>query len=114
RCGNAVVNLRETEGRQEASEAGVARLVGGAPAGLALMLEEAYREGRWIRSVGQCANPFGRGDSGKRIAHIIAGLLDESPVVPRSLVAVPGGEQRVEDASVACESALLRMVLLPR
>ncbi len=87
--GKPVLILRENTERPEAIEAGVARLVGGEPARLAHMLEEAYRDGSWIRSVGQGANPFGQGDSGKRIAQIITHLLDESPVVPRPLVSVP-------------------------
>ena len=88
--GKPVLILRENTERPEAIEAGVARLVGGEPLRLALMLEEAYRDGSWIRNVGQGANPFGQGDSGKRIAQIIARLLDESPVTPRPLVAVSG------------------------
>src|SRR6266571_9390569 len=88
--GKPVLILRENTERPEAIEAGVARLVGSEPLRLALMLEEAYRDGSWIRNVGQGANPFGQGDSGKRIAQIIARLLDESAVVPRPLVAVPG------------------------
>src|SRR5437773_5413474 len=87
--GKPVLILRENTERPEAIEAGVARLVGGEPLRLALMLEEAYRDGSWIRNVGQGANPFGQGDSGKRIAQIIARLLDESPVTPRPLVSVP-------------------------
>lgn len=85
--GKPVLVLRENTERPEAIEAGVARLVGSDPARLALMLEEAYQDGSWVRGVG--ANPFGQGDSGKRIAQIIARLLDEAPV-PRALVAVSG------------------------
>src|SRR3989441_6064318 len=88
--GKPVLILRENTERPEAIEAGVSRLVGGEPLRLALMLAEAYRDGSWIRNVGQGANPFGEGDSGKRIAQIIARLLDESPVVSRPLATVPG------------------------
>jgi UDP-N-acetylglucosamine 2-epimerase (non-hydrolysing) len=88
--GKAVLVLRENTERPEAIEAGVARLVGGEPARLALMLEEAYQDGSWIQGVASCANPFGHGDSGTQIAQIIARLLDESPAVPRPLVTAPG------------------------
>src|SRR5205823_4095339 len=56
--GRPVLILRENTERPEAIEAGVARLVGGEPARLAHMLEEAYQDGSWIRNVGQGANPF--------------------------------------------------------
>ena len=51
--------------------AGVARLVGGSPENLATLLEEAYGRGSWADRVGTIENPFGRGDSGERIARII-------------------------------------------
>jgi len=38
---------------------------------LALMLEEAYGGRKRIHHVGKGGNPFGQGDAGKRIAHII-------------------------------------------
>ena len=89
--GKPVLVLRENTERPEAIEAGVARLIGGQPARLGLMLEEAYQDRSWIRDVGRCANPFGQGDSGKQIAQIIACLLDESPpAAPRPLAAAPG------------------------
>jgi len=87
--GKPVLILRENTERPEAIEAGVARLVGGEPARLALMLEEAYEDGSWIHHVGKGGNPFGQGDAGKRIAHIIVRLLDESPIL-RPLVAATG------------------------
>src|SRR5437773_5758961 len=87
--GKPVLILRENTERPEAIEAGVARLVGGEPLRLALMLEEAYQDRSWIRDVGRCANPFGQGDAGKRIAQIIVRVLAELPVL-RPLVAVPG------------------------
>src|SRR5438445_6743231 len=87
--GKPVLVLRENTERPEAIEAGVARLVGGQPARLGLMLEEAYEDGSWIHHVGKGGNPFGQGDAGKRIAHIIVRLLDESPIL-RPLVAATG------------------------
>jgi UDP-N-acetylglucosamine 2-epimerase (non-hydrolysing) len=69
--------LRENTERPEVIEAGVARLVGGRPGRLAAMLEETYRDGHSIGGpiVGPAKNPFGRGDSGRRIARIIADVL---------------------------------------
>jgi UDP-N-acetylglucosamine 2-epimerase (non-hydrolysing) len=67
--------LRENTERPEAIESGVARLVGGCPERLAEMLDEVYRDGKWIHDIGNVENPFGRGDSGKRIMKIIEQLL---------------------------------------
>jgi UDP-N-acetylglucosamine 2-epimerase (non-hydrolysing) len=67
--------LRENTERPEAIESGVARLVGGRPESLAAMLDEVYRDGDWIREIERLENPFGRGDSGKRIIKIIGELL---------------------------------------
>jgi UDP-N-acetylglucosamine 2-epimerase (non-hydrolysing) len=77
--GKAVLVLRENTERPEAIEAGVARLVGGQPARLALMLEEASLPGSWIESVGRRPNPFGDGDSGARIAGIVERVLGAVP-----------------------------------
>jgi UDP-N-acetylglucosamine 2-epimerase (non-hydrolysing) len=67
--------LRDNTERPEAIESGVARLVGGRPESLAAMLDEVYRDGDWIREIERLENPFGRGDSGKRIIKIIGQLL---------------------------------------
>src|SRR2546422_190065 len=88
--GKPVLILRENTERPEAIEAGVARLAGGEPARLALMLQGAYEGRSWIYHVGKGENPFGQGDAGKRIAQIIVRVLAELPVL-RPLVAVPGG-----------------------
>lgn len=73
--GKPLLILRENTERPEAVEAGVARLVGGRPDHLAAMLEEIYVGGSWAEEVCKVENPFGRGDSGKRIAQIISELL---------------------------------------
>jgi UDP-N-acetylglucosamine 2-epimerase (non-hydrolysing) len=70
-----VLILRETTERREAITAGVARLVGGCPQRLAEMLEEVYRDSSWMTTLQTCENPFGRGDSGRRIVQTIAELL---------------------------------------
>jgi UDP-N-acetylglucosamine 2-epimerase (non-hydrolysing) len=73
--GKPLLILRENTERPEAIESGVARLVGASSHRLAGMLTEAYREGSWVEQVERVRNPFGQGDSGERIARIIAKLL---------------------------------------
>jgi UDP-N-acetylglucosamine 2-epimerase (non-hydrolysing) len=73
--GKALLVLRENTERPEALEAGVARLVGGSPERLESMLEEIYADDVWIRRVREIDNPFGRGDSGERIAEAIQAFL---------------------------------------
>jgi UDP-N-acetylglucosamine 2-epimerase (non-hydrolysing) len=69
--------MRENTERPEAVESSVARLVGGSPRRLAAMLEEARHEGSWASEVGKIPNPFGQGDSGRRIVEILAGISKE-------------------------------------
>ena len=64
----------------EVVESGVARLVGGKPARLASLLEEVYHDDRWVKQVRRIENPFGRGDSGKRIVQAITEVLEVSEV----------------------------------
>jgi UDP-N-acetylglucosamine 2-epimerase (non-hydrolysing) len=73
--GKPLLVLRENTERPEALDAGVARLVGGRPGCLAVMLEEIYGNGNWTSRIKQTENPFGRGDSGRRISTIIQQLL---------------------------------------
>lgn len=73
--GKPLLILRENTERPEAVETGVARLVGGHPERLAAALEEVSRDGQWLASVERTENPFGQGDSGKRIAEVIAELF---------------------------------------
>lgn len=73
--GKPVLILRENTERPEAVEAGIARLVGGAPEQLAAMLEVVYAPGSWAADVATRGNPFGKGDSGKRIVKIVATIL---------------------------------------
>jgi UDP-N-acetylglucosamine 2-epimerase (non-hydrolysing) len=74
--------LRENTERPEAIAAGVARLVGGRPQRLAGMLEEVYRDSSWMTILQTCENPFGQGDSGRRIVQTIAELLGISRNFP--------------------------------
>jgi UDP-N-acetylglucosamine 2-epimerase (non-hydrolysing) len=67
--------LRENTERPEAVEAGVARLVGGSPKRLSIMLEDVHQNGHWVEKIRHVNNPFGRGDSGKQIVQIITKLF---------------------------------------
>ena len=70
--------LREKTERPEAIEAGVARLAGGSAERLAEALAEAAADDRWTQRVRAVENPFGRGDSGVRIADALEGFLGAS------------------------------------
>jgi len=74
--GKPLLIIRENTERPEVLDSGVARLVGARPERLRSMLEEAHQVGSWINEVECTQNPFGQGDSGKRIASIIAQLLN--------------------------------------
>jgi len=89
--GKPLLILRENTERPEALDAGVARLVGGSADRLAIMLDEAYQDVSWARHVETRDNPFGRGDSGKRIVDIIATLFPSglSPVHARCVEREP-------------------------
>ena len=78
--GKPLLILRENTERPECIDAGVARLVGGRPETLSLMLEEAYQQGSWVESVDKVQNPFGDGCSGQRIAVCVAGLLNAEAI----------------------------------
>ncbi len=73
--GKPLLILRGNTERPEVLDSGVARLVGPNPKRLKAMLEEAHRAGSWADQVHRIQNPFGQGDSGKRIAQIIGELL---------------------------------------
>lgn len=76
--GKPLLILRENTERPEAVESGIARLVGRSPGRLAEMLSEVYQDGSWAEHVKEVENPFGQGESGDRIAQIIASLLGVS------------------------------------
>lgn len=82
--GKPLLILRENTERAEAIAAGVARLVGGRPQRLASMLQQAHEDGSWVERVCRVGNPFGLGDSGKRIARIIFELLSEQARATRA------------------------------
>jgi UDP-N-acetylglucosamine 2-epimerase (non-hydrolysing) len=80
--GKPLLVLRENTERPEALRSGVARLVGGEPRRLAEMLEDVEKPGSWAERVRGTENPFGRGDSGPRIAGVLAGSLRGEVRVP--------------------------------
>jgi UDP-N-acetylglucosamine 2-epimerase (non-hydrolysing) len=69
--GKPLFILRENTERPEALEARIAKLVGGDPHRLELMLEENYAVETWIKSVKEIRNPFGDGRAARRIAGIL-------------------------------------------
>jgi len=73
--GKPLLVLRENTERLEGVKLGFARLVGGCPGRLVMMLEEVLKDGDWANEIRKLENPFGRGDSGKRIAQIVVDLL---------------------------------------
>lgn len=74
--GKPLMILREDTERPECVEAGIARLVGGSPIALRDMLEEACLPGSWVHAVHRSQNPFGKGDSAKRIVNYLNAFLD--------------------------------------
>jgi UDP-N-acetylglucosamine 2-epimerase (non-hydrolysing) len=78
--GKPLLILRENTERPEAVHAGMAHLVGGGSERLHTLLEEASKDGSWVETVGQVRNPFGQGDSGRRIVHAMATWLGISGV----------------------------------
>jgi len=72
--GKPLLVLRENTERPEAVECQVARLSGGDPERLALLLQQTYGDQSWQEQVKHAINPFGKGDAGPRIASILAEL----------------------------------------
>ena len=95
--GKPLLILRENTEVPEAVECGVARLAGGNPARFASILEEVYEDGQWMKQVQKADNPFGQGDSGKRIVDAMERALGAS-----------SAKRRLEMASARNNSAHLR------
>jgi UDP-N-acetylglucosamine 2-epimerase (non-hydrolysing) len=72
--------LRKNTERPEAVECGSARLVGDNPALLRALLEEAYRAPLGGQKV---VNPFGQGESGKRIAREVLRIFHDTTMPAR-------------------------------
>ena len=69
--GKPLLILRENTERPEAIASGIARLAGAEPAALGRALDNVYANPDWIHSAAAIENPFGRGDSGRRIVDAI-------------------------------------------
>ncbi len=77
--------LRENTERPEAVRCGVGKLVGGSPERLAVMLEDFCQDDTWVEQVQRVENPFGRGDSARRIVDVLEGALTEAEKVSSNL-----------------------------
>ena len=84
--GKPLLILRENTERPEAVEAKIAKLVGGNPKTLKLMLEENYAVETWIKSIREIKNPFGDGKAARRIVNIIEEKLGAKDVIQRLLL----------------------------
>jgi len=73
--GKPLLILRENTEVPEVVECGVGRLTGGDPSRFASILEEVWRDDRWVKQVRRIDNPFGQGDSGKRIVDVMERAL---------------------------------------
>jgi UDP-N-acetylglucosamine 2-epimerase (non-hydrolysing) len=81
--GKPLLVLRDTTERPEALECRAARLVGGCPHRLRALLDECYEDSRWAEQAARAHNPFGAGDSGRRIVAVLRQVLSaKTPVRP--------------------------------
>lgn len=71
--GKPLLILRENTERPEAIEAGIAKLAGD---NLPELLRENYADETWISSVKEIENPFGDGESAKRIVEILTDFFN--------------------------------------
>jgi len=76
--GKPLFVLRNNTERPEAVESGVAFLIGDTPGRLSAMLQKAYADRDWIQGIKNIQNPFGDGNSGKRIVEIVGRQLCRS------------------------------------
>ena len=83
--GKRLLVVRENTERSEALETGFIRLMNDGPAALAATMENIYRDGDMSGAFGNGENPFGRGDSGKRIVQAIADLFEVSLERPQTV-----------------------------
>jgi hypothetical protein len=49
------------------------------------MLEEFHQDGNWANEIRNIKNPFGQGDSGKRIVQVIVELLTKGEETEQQL-----------------------------
>jgi UDP-N-acetylglucosamine 2-epimerase (non-hydrolysing) len=69
--GKPLLVMRAVTERPETVECGVARMIGEDPESLLAAFEEARRPGSWASQVRAVANPYGQGDSARRIVDAI-------------------------------------------
>jgi UDP-N-acetylglucosamine 2-epimerase (non-hydrolysing) len=69
--GKPLLVMRAVTERPETVECGVARMVGEDPEDLLAAFEEARRPGSWASQVRAVVNPYGQGDSARRIVDAI-------------------------------------------
>lgn len=76
--------IRGNTERPEGIEAGLARLVGESPGALESLLEECHADLGWFERSRPHSNPYGSGDSGRRIADALEEFLarQDGPVPP--------------------------------
>ena len=72
--GTPVLILQAKTERVEAVMCGIARLAGAGPESFAEVLETSYFADSWFRSVKKMHNPFGDGDSAKKIVEVLSTL----------------------------------------
>ncbi len=70
--GKPLLILQQKTERVEAVMCGIAKLAGAGPGTFAEILEHCYLADSWIRSAKQMQNPFGDGDSAKRIVEVLS------------------------------------------
>jgi UDP-N-acetylglucosamine 2-epimerase (non-hydrolysing) len=80
--GKPLLILRENTERPEVIDSGIGRLVGGRPQDLSNILEEVYRDEKWIHGACRIPNPFGHGDASARIVQALRNvLLQTDPLI---------------------------------
>jgi len=72
--GRPVLILQNKTERVEAVMCGIAKLAGAGPESFEEILEHSYFADSWIRSVKKMQNPFGDGDSAKKIVEFLSNL----------------------------------------
>ncbi|MEM1296255.1 MAG: UDP-N-acetylglucosamine 2-epimerase (non-hydrolyzing) [Verrucomicrobiota bacterium] len=73
--GKPLLIMRENTERPEAVECGAAKLIGEEPSSLQKHMEEVLSPGSWAGSVSELQNPFGDGESRKKIVEAICSAI---------------------------------------
>jgi UDP-N-acetylglucosamine 2-epimerase (non-hydrolysing) len=86
--GKRLLVVRENTERSEALDTGFIRLVNEGPTALAAIMEHIYQCGDAPGALGNGENPFGRGDSGKRIVQAIADVFQIRLQAPQKVAEI--------------------------